>query len=232
MAGLKPTALSIFRSNGELLHYTLRSAHLHTPQARRAAVRIAVIDDEAFAPQNNLQNYGYKITPVGDLKSVNEVEAYDMILCDIVGVGRNFDSVAQGASLIAEIKKNYPEKVVVAYTGGALTERSSRMAADRADAMIKKDADIEEWINQLDKLSADAVDPHVIWNKIRSRFVELDVDSKQILLLEDAYVGSIKARDPELTALKKIASTGGLGADVRAIVQGLISSAIFKVIVG
>jgi hypothetical protein len=91
--------IKLFKSNSDISEFLDRSAHLKNPQARRSAIKIAVIDDEPFAPQTNLQSYGYNIKPIGDLKNLKEVAEYHIVLCDIMGVGRHFDSNLQGASL-------------------------------------------------------------------------------------------------------------------------------------
>lgn len=223
-------ALRIFRDNSELRDYMSRTSALQSSQARRAAVKIGVIDDQPFAPQANLLSYGYSISPVGDIKQLNEVAPFHMVLCDIMGVGKHFDPSLQGASIIAEIKKAYPEKVVVAYTGAAMNERAARIANARADRIIKKDISLEEWTQNLDDLAADAVNPYVIWLKLRRRFMELEVRTRDILALEDAYVRSVIASDPRFGVLIDRAAVLGIGQDVRAILQGLASSMIFSAI--
>lgn len=113
-----------------------------------------------------------------------------------------------------------------------LNERAARVAALRADAILKKDIDVEEWIRKLDEFAEAAVDPYVIWNKIRIRLVELNVDTRDILLLEDSYVRSVQERDPGLSMLAKNSMKISISPDVRAIIQGLVSSAIFSAIIG
>jgi CheY-like chemotaxis protein len=229
---LKDLLLNFFKTNHDLLDYTRRSAHLQSVQNRRAAIKVAVIDDDPFLPQTKLQSYGYNLTAIGDIKRVSEVKDYDVILCDIIGVGQHFDSKVQGASLIAEIKSEYPEKVVVAYTGGTPTDQAQKIVVQKADAVISKDIDNQEWVTKLDEIAFKAVDPHEIWNKVRERFVNLDVDTKTILMLEDAYVRSILGRDRSLAMLSRAASSANVTGDVRAIITGLVSNAIFKLIVG
>lgn len=229
---MRDLALRLFASNDELSGYINRSRHLQTPRERRSAVRIAVLDDQPFAPQTNLQNYGYNIRPIGDIKRLDEISSFHLVLCDIMGVGRHFDAKLQGASLIAEIKEAYPEKVVVAYTGAAMTDRAARLASERADQILKKDVDIEQWIAVLDDLGRDAIDPYAIWNKLRLRFFELEVPTSDILLLEDAYVRSIRVQDGSFSLLVKRAAGAGIKQDVRAILQGLASSLIFSAIFG
>lgn len=226
---MKSILLTPFKSNASLVSFVRTKSHLNSVQARRAAVKIAVIDDQPFLPQTNLQSYGYAVTSIGDLKSISEVRDYHLILCDVMGVGRHFDAKLQGATLISEIKKTYPEKIVIAYTGGAMTDPAVKSARDRADMLIRKDADSEEWTTKLDDISRQAVDPHVMWQKIRARFVELDVDTKDIIIIEDAYVRSV-LKGGTLADLSKVAVGLNVSPDVRAIIQGLASSAIFAAI--
>lgn len=227
---MKELALSLFKDNGDLADYASRRGNLRNAAQRRGLVSIAVIDDEAFAPQSNLASYGYRITPLGDIRDIADVAKYQIVLCDIIGVGRFFDASIQGASLIAEIKRSYPEKVVIAYTGAAMNDRSARIATARADRILRKDAPIEDWIELLDEMSKEATDPHVIWNKIRSRFVEMGISSKDVLMLEDAYVRDVKSGAARLSNLSSTAQSSGIQQDARAIIQGLISSMIFEAI--
>ena len=228
---MKRFALSLFKTNSELVNFIRTTSNLRNIQARRAAIKIAVIDDQPFIPQTNLKSFGYEVIPIGDVKNVSEIKDYHMVLCDIMGVGRHFDAKAQGATIISEIKKNYPEKVVIAYTGGSLGDPAVKSAKSRADDMIRKDVDTEEWIAKLDERGAEAVDPYVMWNKVRRRFIELQVDTKSILILEDAFVRSVLNRESDLYTLRYITSSIPLGQDVRAILQGLASATIFAAIV-
>lgn len=229
---MKSLALNLFKSSRDIRDFAAKAAHLQSEQSRRAAVSIAVIDDQPFAPQTNLQAYGYSISQIGDIKSLNEVANYPLILCDIMGVGRHFDSRLQGASLISEIKKNFPEKIVIAYTGAGLNDRAVKIAADRSDKILKKDVDIDDWVETLDAATREAVDPFIIWNKVRARFIEMGVDTKDMLLLEDAYVEAILRRDLSFSSVKSISGSNGVRHDARAIVNGLISSLVFKAIFG
>lgn len=225
-------ALSFLRDNSELRGFSQSQSHLQSAQSRRSAVRIAVIDDEVFAPQANLRSYGYSVEPIGDVKNVSEIIQYQIVLCDIMGVGRHFDTSLQGASLISEIKKNYPEKYVIAYTGAALNERAARLATSRADKTLKKDVEIEEWISTLDKASAEVTDPYIIWNKIRYRFIEIGVRTKDILHMEHLYVKSVTSQDSNLSQLTGKLTSTITQPDARAIIQNLAASLIFKAIFG
>lgn len=229
---MKNLSLKMFRSNSEIRDFSAKAAHLQSEKTRRSSVPIAVIDDQPFAPQTNLQSYGYNISQIGDIKSLNEVAKYPLILCDIMGVGRHFDSKLQGASLISEIKKGFPEKIVIAYTGAGLNERAVKMAGERSDRIIKKDIDMDEWVDVLDAATREAVDPYIVWNKVRARFIEMGVDTKDMLRLEDGYVRSILNRDLTFSDIKAASNSPDIRQDARAIVNGLISSVVFKAMFG
>jgi hypothetical protein len=59
------------------------------------------------------------VTLLGDPSNVDAVVPHNIILCDVQGVGHSLDSKKQGAFLIREIKAHFPDKYVIAYTGGS-----------------------------------------------------------------------------------------------------------------
>jgi len=199
-------------------------------RTRRQKIGICNIDDEPFAPQVNLSNYGYRIESIGDIKNIDEIQKYDIILCDIMGVGMNFDNKKQGASIISEVKRQHPEKIVVAYTGAALNQSAARDASIVADDVIKKDTDIEDWIVSLDRYSSQALDPYQVWQRIRVSLVQNGMATTQILKLENAYAHSILKKDKSFSALSSVANSSNLSKDVRPIIHGLVSSAAFHFI--
>lgn len=108
----------------------------------------------------------------------------------------------------------------------------ARNGGMRADELLRKDVDIEEWILCLDRFVTEAVDPFVIWNKTRARLIELDADTKTILSLEDAYVQCVLGRDSSFVEIRTVLASEEIRGDVRSIIQGLIASVIFKTIFG
>lgn len=116
----------------------------------RGRFPIVLIDDKEFTPINNLRRYNFNITQFNDLQSMDAVSRYPIVLSDLLGVGLSFGPRLQGAQVIKEIKKNYPDKYVIAYTGGGSSE-ISELAISFSDQYLKKDADIEEWCELLDE---------------------------------------------------------------------------------
>lgn len=224
------TPLGLYKTNSDLQNFRQRRG---TSVAElRKAVPIAVIDDEPFAAEFNLRNHGYTITQLGDIRSINEVEPYRIVLCDLMGVGKHFDPNRQGASLIQEIRFSYPATIVVAYSGSSLNSIPARAAKEHADLTLKKDEDISEWRRVLDDLIQKASDPYFLWNRTRMQLTSMELDTKKILTIEDAYVRSVLKGDAEGKNFSQTLKGVELNKDARAVVQGLVASAIFKIFVG
>lgn len=215
---------------GELQRDQNYASAIRNDRDRRKRIPIAIIDDEPFAAQQTLTNHGYNVMPLGDIKNLNEINEYNIILCDLRGVGRHFDGKHQGAYLIDEIKRNHPEKFVVAYTGGAQDDDMAIKANRAADIFIKKDADIEEWRDKLDDLIDRLSNPIIVWRRQRDALVKNNVSTLDIIKLEDAFVKSITARDP--TIFRRRIEKFDMTSDARSIAQSLVASGIFALLTG
>lgn len=224
----KPT----YRLAEELKSADFRLRGRKSAQEKRALVSIGVIDDEQFQPRVNLENLGYKVTVIGDPNSLDVVKPHEIVLCDLQGVGKSLDNRRQGAFIIREIRRNYPHKFVIAYTGGTQNAQLTREATAAADAFVKKDADIETWTSKLDSIIDELVDPYKVWIRQRMNLVSIEADTLTILKIEDAYVRSVQARssDSQNPLVQTLQDTS-MSGDVRAVIQGLISSAVFKLFV-
>lgn len=221
-----------YKSNRDLSGYKNQHREQENLTKWRNQFPIAVIDDEPFAPEVNLRAHGYNITSIGDIKSIDEVQPYSIVLCDVMGVGQHFDSNKQGASLIAEIRQQLPSTTVIAYTGSTFSSAPAKQAREMADITLRKDADISEWKEKLDKSINNASNPHWIWNRVRIRLTELEIDTKDILKLEDAYVrGIVSIRGPENKVIDALASVD-INSHARGVIQSLVASSIFKMLTG
>lgn len=202
------------------------------PKDRRGRFEICVVDDQSFDAGRNLRNYGYRFSEIGDLKKIDEVASYPIVLCDLMGVGLNFDDRKQGATLIREIRHNYPSIMVAAYSGASASSEQAKAAIVLADKFIKKDADYETWTQVLDGLIRDASDQRKIWMRVRRSLVDDGIDTKVLLMLEDAYVTSILAGKGEFSELTNVAAKKGLSKFALDVVNGLVSSVIFRALTG
>lgn len=192
---------------------------------QRSQFKICIIDDTIFETGRLLRSYGYKFQEIGDLKSVHEVKEFDVVLCDLMGVGLNFDIKQQGATLIKEISKNYPTIIIAAYTASSGWSDQVILAQQYADKFIRKDADQDDWTQALDNLIGLAADPRVLWMRARRALIDQGVDTKEILMLEDAYVESILNNDAKMKLLESKKDAFGLSPVAQGIILKLISSA-------
>ena len=86
----------------------------------RKHVSILVIDDNEFATEAYLKANGYQIHHKQDIETIKDVEPYDIILCDIAGVGKKLGYQKEGAFIIREIHANYPNKRIIALTSARI----------------------------------------------------------------------------------------------------------------
>ena len=95
---------------------------LHTPerviaQMKREDAKMVVVDDQDFPYLDILRQHKFNIDTLNDITSLTTIEAYDVVLCDLNGVGKSFSRQYQGAYLVKEIYKRYPFKIIISYTG-------------------------------------------------------------------------------------------------------------------
>lgn len=127
----------------------LRSIASKHKQLERKNVKIAIVDNESFPMIEILQRHKFDIDKFDDIENIESLNGYDIILCDIQGVGTKFNEVFQGAYLVKEIYKRYPFKIIIAYTGSRYDPRYNEYLK-YAEYNIIKDASSEEWVEKLD----------------------------------------------------------------------------------
>ena len=201
-----------------------------TQNELRQAIKIAIIDDEQFKPRSNLESYGYRFDELQDIRSIEQVREYDIILCDLMGVGHNFDSAIGGASVIKEIKLNYPVKFIIAYTGARSNSAEANAAREYADLHLKKDIEISSWVQELDAAIDFSLDPYQRWVITRQGLLDFEVDLREIVKLEDAYVTSISQGDSKLEAFRHAIGVAQLSGHAKAIAQSLAASVIYGIL--
>lgn len=152
----------------------------------RSLFKIAIIDDEDFYYKEQLMNLGFNITKYDDVLDLNMLSSYDLIISDIKGVGKKFDSEFEGAFLLSQLKTKYPYKEFAAYTGSAYDPRISGLL--NGIQVIKKDYPIEDWTNAIDSLLKSVGDPKQIWLKIRKNLLDKNISPIELTYIEDEFV--------------------------------------------
>lgn len=199
-------------------------------QVDRIKIPILIIDDNDFEYLDFLKNHRFDLTYFSDIQSIESAKEYEIILCDINGVGKKFESKYEGAHIISEIHKKYPFKTIIAYTGYTHDPTYNKFFR-LADFVFKKDMDGDEWLENLDLAIDSAVNPQKRWIKLREFLIQNNVSLFEIVKLENEYVNLIL----EGKSLKNFPSeklTKEIDQDVRAVIQSFTASIIFKILVG
>lgn len=209
---------------------TLNTPNLRLKGVERKDVKIAIIDDEKFDYLEDLKFHGFDIHHFPDIETIDSLLAYEIILCDIKGIGKKFKSKYEGAHVMKEINKKYPFKTIIAYTGYTY-DATFNSYLKIADNVLKKDLDRDEWIEQLDFAMKLATDPIKRWIKIRDYLLSHEVSLFNLALLEDEYVGLIMNKG-DFSKFPSSKTTKGMPSDLRAVLQSFTGSLLFKLIIG
>lgn len=155
-------------------------------------ISIAIVDDEVFRYMNELRAHDYQATELGaDISSVKQVEAYSVIACDIRGVAPKFGSRQEGAHLISEIRKTYPDKYLIAYTGSNFDPSINKKLA-AADSAINKDVSFDFWHTELERALAAVGNPKERWLRFRKSLMLDGIDGWKIANIEQAFIKAVK----------------------------------------
>jgi hypothetical protein len=186
----------------------------------RSNVKIAVIDDKGFAVIEGLRKAGFHINHYHDIDSVYTIQPYDIVICDIKGVGKSYGSSFEGAFLMSEIYKNYPSKCLIAYSGYTFNTQFNEYFS-LSDFIVAKTADVSQWVEVLEEAIVFLSNPERQWDKMKKYLKEQKVPANVVLDLEKSYAKSIVKKDQ---GYFKKAATDGLKKISTEIVQVVINS--------
>lgn len=144
--------LNFFKKKKEMTYQSainlVYERNIHTLRRR---VKILIVDDENFDLVQILEDAKYDIYYKKDIKYTIEVEAFDIVIIDILGVAPALQSSMEGFAMAEEIKKRYPAKQVWCYSGKTVNPAvASRLK--NIDGYIPKDTDIDQWRDKLDRM--------------------------------------------------------------------------------
>ncbi|MCI4645324.1 MAG: response regulator [Hyphomonadaceae bacterium] len=220
-----------FQTIEELSDQVDRSAALRTIADRRKKIRIGIVDDNKFVPYSNLRNLGYNLEEVSDVKTISELADFSIILCDLMGVGASFGAKDEGVQIIREIRKSFPTKYVIAYTGSSMRTSIVSNAKQVSDDLVKKDIDTREWQELLDKYVDLSSDPIESWRRFRVHLVENGINTFLLLKVEDAFVRSFRQGDANFKRVLAVVSEDQQGASWLPLVKYFAANAVFKLLI-
>ena len=195
----------------------------HELRVLKPHIAIAVIDDEPFLKTDVLRNHGFNISELGDIKAIDQVMAYPIVICDIKGVGKSFGSSFEGAHLLAEIRKSYPDKYLITCSG-LQHNVSYNESLNSADASVTKDMPTEYWTTVLEKGLKSVGYPNERWIRFRKNLTEKGVDAFEIFKLEQSFIKSVKNKDSSIMAGHAVPD------EIKELVRAFVSIALSQLI--
>lgn len=195
----------------------------------RRQTRIAIVDDEPFTRADALRASGFDLIEIGDIRSIDSVARYPIVICDIRGVGAAFQSKYEGAHVISEIRAAYPDKYLIAFTGMTYNANYNSKLA-KADISATKDIDTDAWTQILDVAVREVSDPVQRWLRFRKHLLELDADLYEIFQLEQAFIKSIEKKNQK--HLTDQSSSGPFSKETKELIATFAASAVAQLIQG
>jgi len=195
----------------------------------RRKFEILVIDDEGFEPKEILSTHMFNITHKKDIDTINDLLAYAVILCDIRGIGKAYNSEFEGAYLIKEIKTNFPSKIVIAYTASNY-DPSYNSYLELADDVRKKGTLSEEWVEVLDQAIKTGLDPIEQWKRVRKELLDNNVSIAEVRRLEDKYVRAVMKKN--FKSFEHLLESNNYGEKVVKVLSSLINSPLVTIMTG
>jgi hypothetical protein len=169
--------------------------------SNRPQIKVAIIDDKDFPFKIGLEEIGCKVTCFEDyskkisqrnekIKVINFTN-FDIIICDIHGVGTQIYPGSEGLSIIEDLRKKHPLKVIAAYTGNPgiiVTKLKNQFVLDK---VFSKDWQVEDFLFNFKELINIFEKPKHRWDFIQRRLQYLEVNQHKIAKFQKAFVSNI-----------------------------------------
>jgi hypothetical protein len=92
----------------------------------RNVFKVAIIDDQigTLFPESRreaLRSRGFSIEYFKDIRSLNEIEKHHIVMCDVVGVGKNMavNKDSHGGLIVQDLRKSRPMAYIIMFSGAA-----------------------------------------------------------------------------------------------------------------
>jgi hypothetical protein len=206
----------------------LNTAGYQLTKPQRSDVPIVIIDDQHVPYIEDIRYNGFNVMYINDLDQIQSIKGFEIIICDIKGVGKKFSSKFEGAHLISEIRRVYPFKIIIGYTAYTL-DASYNQYLSLADDIFKKDIDLDDWITHLDNAIELAINPIYKWKKISNYLQANNIKTMDLVRLEDEYVRLIQ-RKISLDSFPSRKLRNNLSEETKGIIKSFLNSLIIKLI--
>jgi hypothetical protein len=190
----------------------------------RNGIKIAIIDDMDVPYLDMLRNSGYNVKHYKDIEDFEILKSYSVIICDIRGVGKSFGSKLEGAYIIKEIRKLYPEKYIIAMSSAVYKINVAKII-DVADDKIVRDTELDQVINSVDKAVCIMRSNRQKWLRLREHLLNIhQVDLYDVWCIEQDFISAVIKKD--INKLEQSKSINHLNDIVKGLVVNFISGLI------
>lgn len=190
----------------------------------KSKIPILIIDNDEFQYKEDLRDDKYNITCVKAIEDLSAAAEYPIVICDVKGVGTQYDPEMGGAIVVRELKKKYPFKQYAIYSGSDY--KLELMSNLDGVATIKKDAPLDMWRKYCNELIYRASDPKENWKTLRDYLLKNDVALTEVLKLESNFVDIYNNRPGDMKYFPDEKLFPNIGQDIRAIIQNMIAGGI------
>jgi len=158
---------------------------------QRKRIKICVLDNEGFS-RPGLGNLGYSDIDIREkFECIADFGAYNLVLCDVDGIGESIDDKKQGIAVAENIMKAfYPKTIVALYTGKEL------MNYDYVEipnvTLIRKNTNASQLAEKLDEICSVFWNPIKTWRMLEKSFREMKLPNIEIAILEDIFIRAIE----------------------------------------
>lgn len=194
----------------------------------RDKFKILVIDDQGFPYIDIFRNEGFNIQCHKHFQDLASASEYPIVICDIKGVGTQYDIDKGGAYVLRELKKKYPFKQYAAFSG--FMYDLDIMKELNGVPIIPSSSDIDTWRQNLDELIRRASDPIENWKSLRTFLLEKDVPLMEVLKLENGFVEAFLNKDKKISDFPNKKDFPNISQDTRDIINNLIATGIVKIL--
>lgn len=191
----------------------------------RANIKIAIIDDMDVPYLDSLQRSGYNVRHYRDIEDFDMLKSYSVIVCDIKGVGQKFKSKLEGAYIIKEARRLYPEKYIIAMSSAVYKINVAKII-DVADDKIIRDTDLDRVSTSISTAVDTMRSNKLRWLRLRDHLLNVHhMDLHDVWKIEQDFIASMLKKDKrKLENSKAVTHANDM---VKGLLVNFISGIIF-----
>lgn len=167
----------------------LKESILQRTQENRK-LKIAILDDDEFPWVDALESRGFDVKVYKDyskpraqagqkLKTIS-LSGFDIVLCDINGVGVEIYKDIQGVGVIEDIRRKNHFLMILAYTGSPGLIHKSVKNPSCIDRVFSKEWGLDDFLYNLEKMCEVFLNPAARWRFVRERLSYLGASERDL----------------------------------------------------